>query len=140
MLRRFCDLLMLVDRVVDMMGSLGGLACMILGEIHFAQGHWRDAAASYRFLLGDLDHALYPFTLWRTAAVHGAQDEQEQRTEILEQLVQLGCATDAPEHLRAITDAAAFESGARTVAGRYETCRDGAPQTDIENELPPGYN
>lgn len=120
--------------------TLHSLAWMIRGEILFSKRRYSNAAEAYRYLLGQLDHPLYPFALWRTAAVHGERGEDTERDEILRQIVQLGCPDDAAESTAIIAAAAASEVGIGRRGERFETCRAGAaPRSDIDNELPPGY-
>ena len=120
--------------------ELHGLAWMILGELQLEAEDLNDAATSFRYLMGDLEHPLYPFALWRTAEIHGARGEESEQRELQEQLVRMGCDPDVREETAMVAAAVAREAGIPRVEGRYAVCVDGgADARDAENELPPGY-
>ncbi|MFT5354778.1 MAG: tetratricopeptide (TPR) repeat protein [Polyangiales bacterium] len=119
--------------------ELHGLAWMILGEIYFEGERWSDAARSFRYLLGDLEHPLYAFASWRTAAVLREQGRAEEADEMLPQIVRLACASDTPEPTQEVAAAVAAEARIARVSGRFAACEGDEREGNMDEELPPGY-
>lgn len=119
--------------------ALHGLAWMILGEIYFEGERWTDAARSYRYLLGDLEHPLYAFASWRTAAILQEQGRDEEAGEMLAQIVRLACPANTPEPTLEVAAASASEAGIARVEQRYVVCEGDELERNVDEELPPGY-
>lgn len=88
--------------------ELYSLMWALRGEIAFGGQHYRDAAEAYRYFLGQLDHPLYAYGLWRTAHCYREMDRGADAAQALTEARNLGCD---PEAGRAAVEVAA-------VAGR----------------------
>lgn len=119
--------------------ALHGLAWMILGEVYFEGGRYEDAARSYRYLLGDLEHPLYAFASWRTAATLQEQDREDEAGALLTQVVRLACPANTAEPTAEVAAAAASEVGIALIGGRYAVCDGDEREQNLDEELPPGY-
>lgn len=87
------------------------LAWMIRGELALASERFDDAVASFRFALGDLEHPLYAYALWRTAASYRRLGRADDATQALTEVERLGCASGASAFVVRIATAAASERG-----------------------------
>lgn len=90
-------------------GDLVFLSWIIRGEAALAAERWDDAATAFRYILGSLDHPLYPYALYRTAKVYDGQGRGEDRDQALREVVQLACADDVSEEARQLAGIAQAE-------------------------------
>ncbi|MCB9618729.1 MAG: hypothetical protein H6721_29865 [Sandaracinus sp.] len=89
-------------------GELALLAWVIRGELAFAAEQWEDARTSYRYVLGDLEHPLYAYALWRTARSHAGAGDAESARSTTTEVVRLACQ-ETSEPTRRVAFAAARE-------------------------------
>lgn len=89
-------------------GELYSLMWAIRGEIALDAGRPGEAAEAYRYFLGQLDHPLYGYGLWRTAHCYRELDRDADAAQALTEARNLGCD---PAAGRAVVEIAA-------VAGR----------------------
>ncbi|MCZ7679574.1 MAG: hypothetical protein M5U28_12755 [Sandaracinaceae bacterium] len=87
------------------------LAWMIRGELALVGERFDDAVAAFRFALGDLEHPLYAYALWRTAASYRRLGRADDATQALAEVEQLGCASGASAFVVRVATAAASERG-----------------------------
>jgi ATP/maltotriose-dependent transcriptional regulator MalT len=92
-------------------GVLHLLAWVIRGEAAFEQEKWRNAKTAYRYLLGLVDHPLYPYALMRTAHCERAQGDKDKANKTLREVVQLGCRGELTKHESIVVEAAASQTG-----------------------------
>ncbi len=118
-------------------GELIYVAWLIRGEIDAEADEWEDAADDYRYLLGALDHPLYPFALLRTAHSQRERGQGEEARATLTEVVALSCR-EMSEQAEMVVRVAAAEIDARLVDGRSPDCgTEAAPRG--EDERPPGF-
>lgn len=92
-------------------GDLHLLGWIVRGEIAFDARRWDQAATAYRYLLGEMEHPLYAFALYRTAHVYREQGRAEDSRQALTEVDALGNGTNVrPEVLR-VADSARRELG-----------------------------
>ena len=91
-------------------GELALLAWVVRGELAFAAEAWDEARTSYRYVLGDLDHPLYAYALWRTARSHAGAGDTDGARSTTTEVVRLACQPTS-EPTRRVAFAAARELG-----------------------------
>ena len=111
---------------------------MIRGAIELGEGHWREAERAYRYLLGHIEHPLYPFALLRTAHTLQERERGGEAREMMEQVIAMGCHGEQTPELELTVEAAAYELQVRLNEGRPLDCTE-AGQGGGEDELPPGF-
>lgn len=92
-------------------GDLLTLAWMIRGEIALDDERYDDAITAFRFALGQLEHPLYAYALWRTARAYRLLRRSEEATQALTEVEQLACARSPSPFVVRVATAAASERG-----------------------------
>jgi tetratricopeptide (TPR) repeat protein len=92
-------------------GELVSLVWMIRGELAFAADEFDDAVTAFRFALGELDHPLYGYALWRTGHSYRRLGRTEEADQALHEVEQLGCREGAPALIVRLATTAASELG-----------------------------
>jgi tetratricopeptide (TPR) repeat protein len=117
-------------------GDLLTLAWMIRGEIALDGEDYDDALTAFRFALGQLEHPLYAYALFRSARAYRVQGRTEEADQALAEVESLGCASALPSTIR-LANAAAGERGTGVARGadgveRPASCP--APGTNDDEE------
>lgn len=92
-------------------GELLVVAWLVRGEIALAAQRYEDAATAYRFLLGQLDHPLYVFALWRTAHCYRGLGRTEDARHALSDADDLGHRRGTSPQAQRVAATARFELG-----------------------------
>ncbi|MCA9582590.1 MAG: hypothetical protein KC416_12405 [Myxococcales bacterium] len=87
------------------------LSWAIRGEIALDQGHHKEAASHYRYLLTLIEHPLFTFALYRTAAIQEDEGRKEDAEQALREAVNMGCKEDASKPALEASLAAAAKLG-----------------------------
>ena len=98
-------------------GELALLGWVVRGEIAFAAEEWDAAAAAYRYVLGQLGHPLYAYSLYRTAQSHEGAGRAEDARTTLAEVALLGCPAEADEPTRRVALQAARDLGTEVRRG-----------------------
>ena len=98
-------------------GDLHLLGWIVRGEIAFGARRWNQAATAYRYLLGEMEHPLYAFALYRTAHCYRGQGRTEDARQALREVAGLGGPGARPEVAR-VAEAARRELGEPVSAER----------------------
>lgn len=122
--------------------ELATLAWAIRGEASLEDKNWDAAAQAYRFMFGSLDHPLYAFALYRTAASMSGAGRDEDAKQALTEAVSMGCAEGVAQRVLDVSLAAASELGLTGKRGkdqrlRPSTCKAGKAAGPMEDEAPP---
>lgn len=104
-------------------GDLLTLAWMIRGEIALDAEEYEDALTAFRFALGNLEHPLYAYALFRTARVYTVQGRREEAGQAYSEVESLGCAASASPFTLRLAVAAAGERGTGVARGADGTER-----------------
>ena len=109
-------------------GELYTLMWAIRGEIALELHEWQAGADAFRYYLGQLDHPLYAYGLWRTARCYRGMDRDDDAVQALTEARDLGCAQEADAAVVRVASIAARELGNRAVEWadgtvRPSTCR-----------------
>lgn len=115
---------------------------LVLGETSADVGDWDEAARGHRYILGQLEHPLYPFALMRTAHMHYERGRDDEAEDVLQQVVRLGCPEEVEPAVREVAEAAASELRVGMIDGRFEVCTGEEQVTEagaLDDERPPGY-
>lgn len=122
--------------------ELATIAWAIRGEASLEDKQWDAAAQAYRFMFGNLDHPLYAFALYRTAASMEGAGRKEDATQALTEAAAMGCAEGVAQRVLDVSLAAAGELGLTGKRGkdnrlRPSTCKAGKGAGPTEDEAPP---
>ncbi len=115
-------------------GELLLFAWMIRGEIAFSGEHFEDAVAAYRFALGQLEHPLYAYALFRTAHAYARLGRTEDAAQALLEVEQLGCARGASPFRVRLAAAAASERNSGVERDDDGVMRPSSCSADSEEE------
>ena len=99
-------------------GELTLFAWILKGEMALAREDFPQAAEAYRFVLAQLEHPLYAFALWRTAACYRGMGRDEDARQALREAEQIGSRDGAPGAARRVADAARAELGPAAAGGQ----------------------
>ncbi|MCA9603904.1 MAG: hypothetical protein KC417_17855, partial [Myxococcales bacterium] len=89
----------------------------IRGEAAYAHKRWSPAEEAFRFLVGQVEHPLYAYGLYRTAAVHNAHGEPKEAKAAYTEASEMGCRRGVSA---ATQEAALFAAQALDIAGRQD--------------------
>jgi tetratricopeptide (TPR) repeat protein len=92
-------------------GELALLAWVMRGELAFAAEAWDEALNAYRYVLGQLEHPLYAYALYRTAETEQRAGRQEEAQHTFDEVIRLGCDERANEATQQMALRAARERG-----------------------------
>lgn len=92
-------------------GELVLLAWVMRGELALSGEEWDSAATAYRYVLGQLEHPLYAYALYRTAETQERSGRREEARATLEEVARLGCSPSASEPTRQVALRAARAHG-----------------------------
>ncbi len=109
-------------------GELYTLMWAIRGEIALELQHYQDGAEAFRYFLGQLDHPLYAYGLWRTARCYRGMDRDPDAVQALTEARDLGCDEQADASVLKVARIAGREVGTTSVrwpdgSVRPSTCR-----------------
>jgi len=120
-------------------GELALLGWIIRGELALAAEQWDDAAAAYRYALGQLGHPLYAYALYRTAQSHEGAGRADDARSALAEVALLGCPADADEPTRRVALQAARDLGTEVRRGDDGTERPAScPEPSVGGERADG--
>ncbi|MCC7539735.1 MAG: hypothetical protein IT379_26165 [Deltaproteobacteria bacterium] len=91
--------------------ELALFAWMVRGEAALGAQRWDQAATAYRVVLGQLDHPLYAFGLWRTAACYRGLGRASDARQALIEADAIGDRRGVHRAARQVADAARAELG-----------------------------
>ena len=94
-------------------GELVIFAWVIQAEVAFERERYDEALRCYRYLIGMIEHPLFPLGLYRTANILGAMERDEEEREALEEARALGCSASLSPEAERIAGYAAAELGTR---------------------------
>ena len=92
-------------------GDLLLLAWAIRGEIALEAERWEDARTAFRYLLGQIEHPLYAYALFREGEALRGLDRRDEAREAFEQARDMGCNPDAPPSVLRIAALASRQAG-----------------------------
>jgi hypothetical protein len=116
-------------------GELYSLMWAIRGEIALELTHYREAAEAFRYFLGQLDHPLYAYGLWRTARCYREMDRDPDAVQALTEARDLGCDEHADPAVVQVATVAGREMGTRSVRWPDGSVRPGScPIPGAENQ------
>jgi hypothetical protein len=109
-------------------GELYTLMWAIRGEIALELHEWQAGADAFRYYLGQLDHPLYAYGLWRTARCYRGLERDADAVQALTEARDLGCAHDVDPAVLKVAAVAGREVGTSAVewpdgSVRPGTCR-----------------
>lgn len=93
--------------------ELYALAWALRGEIALEMERWDEAKAAFRALFGHIEHPLYAYALYRTAAAHAGAGEDDEQKQALTEAMNMGCARGARAEAMEMALLAAAELGER---------------------------
>ena len=118
-------------------GELLIVGWLVRGEIALAAERYEDAATAFRFLLGQLDHPLYVFALWRTARCYQGLGRTADARQALHDADDMGHRRGTSPQAQRVAATARAELGLPPrVAGEVEN-EPAAATTAGDEERPP---